>query len=220
MNRKRWHLIVVLVVGTVFSLSFGGMNTTRSEETKKGNAKEMPILLSIANKFKEIERPPVQFLHDRHANALVQEGCQACHITDKSGNISYTFPKDRNEKNKNTLMNSYHKACIGCHKKTVQTGKKSGPVICGECHAVRAKAIKQEAWPSAKFDFYLHKLHVEISNKDCVRCHHTGEKSSCRDCHSLTDNGIPSYKNGAHSLCLKCHLDSAAGPSNCGGCHF
>ncbi|HAX98534.1 MAG TPA: hypothetical protein DCY12_06530 [Candidatus Atribacteria bacterium] len=219
MNKKLWHLIVVLVFGTVFSLFFSGMNTTRSEETKKENAKEMPLLLSIASKFKATERPPVQFFHDRHANALVQEGCPACHSTDKNGNMSYTFPKNKNDKSKNTLMNSYHKACIGCHKEISQTGKSSGPVTCGECHMVKNREIKEKAWPDAGFNYYSHNLHVEVCNRDCVNCHHTGDNSSCRDCHGLTNNGIPSYKNAAHSSCIKCHLGSAAGPSSCGGCH-
>jgi hypothetical protein len=220
MNKNLWHLIVVLMFGTVFSLLIGGMNSTRSEETKMKPAQEVPLLLSIANKFKEVERPPVQFFHDMHANALKQEGCQACHSTDKNGNASYTFPQSKNDKNKKTLMNSYHKACIGCHKKIAQAGKSSGPVICGECHVVKIKARKKDARPGAGFDFYLHNLHVEASNEDCARCHHTGDKSSCKDCHGPVDKGeVVSYKKAAHSSCLKCHLESEAGPSSCGGCH-
>ena len=70
MNKKLRHLIVAIVLGTVFSLLMGGLNSTRSDETKMKPAQEVPLLLSIANKFTGAERPPVQFFHDRHAHAL------------------------------------------------------------------------------------------------------------------------------------------------------
>jgi len=220
MNKKVWNLIVVIVLGTVFSFFIVGMNSTRSEETKKETAKEAPLLLSIADKFTGAERPPVQFFHDRHAHALKQEGCQACHAPDEKGNISYSFPKRKNEKNKKTLMNSYHKACIGCHKEIAQSNKNSGPVTCGKCHVVTTKTLKQTPWPGAEFDFYLHNLHSDASQGDCVSCHHTGDKSSCKDCHGSVDNGeVISYRKAVHSACLKCHLEYEVGTSSCGGCH-
>ncbi|MBP1709668.1 MAG: cytochrome c class [Deltaproteobacteria bacterium] len=204
---------------TFFSLFMGDGNTTLSDQTKIKPTQEVPLLLSIANKFTGAERFPVKFFHDRHVIALPQEGCQTCHDPDKKGNNSYAFPRIKNEKNKKSLMNSYHKACIGCHKEIAQYGKSSGPVTCGKCHVVTTRIRKQTPWPGAEFDFYLHKLHSEVSQGNCVSCHHTGDRSSCRDCHGLSDNGIPSYKNAAHSTCLKCHLDSGAGPYSCGGCH-
>ena len=121
MKKKLRHLIVVVVLGIVFSPFMGAVNSTISDQPKIKPAQEVPLLLSIANKFTEVERPPVQFFHDRHVHALKQEGCQACHAPDEKGNISYAFLKSKNEKNKKSLMNSYHKACIGCHKKIAQT---------------------------------------------------------------------------------------------------
>ena len=197
----------------------GDGNTTLSDQTKIKPTQEVPLLLSIANKFTGAERFPVTFFHDRHVIALSQEGCQTCHDPDKKGNNSYAFPRIKNEKNKKSLMNSYHKACIGCHKKIAQTGKSRGPVTCGKCHVVTTKTRKQTPWPGVEFDFYLHNLHSDASQGNCVSCHHTGDRSSCRDCHGLTDNGIPSYKNAAHFSCLKCHLEYEVGTSLCKGCH-
>jgi len=220
MNKKLRHLIVVMVLGTGFSLFIGAVNSTMSDEPKMKPAQEVPLLLSIANRFMGAERPPVQFFHDRHVNALKQEGCPACHAPDEKGNMSYSFPKIKNEKNKKTLMNSYHKACIGCHKEIAQTGKNSGPVTCGKCHVVTTKTRKQTPWPGAEFDFYLHNLHSDASQGNCVSCHHTGDKSSCKDCHGSVDNGeVISYRKAAHSSCLKCHLEYEVGTSSCGGCH-
>jgi len=100
-------------------------------------------------------------------------------------------------------MNSYHKACIGCHKEIAQTGKTSGPVTCGKCHVVTTKTQKQTPWPGAEFDFYLHNLHSDATQGNCASCHHTGDKSSCKDCHDSGDKeGIISYRKAAHSSCL------------------
>ncbi|WAC07247.1 MAG: hypothetical protein OS130_13600 [Thermodesulfobacteriota bacterium] len=103
MNKKLRHLIVALVLGTVFSFFIVGMKSTRSEETKKETAKEVPLLLSIADKFTRAKRPPVQFFHDTHAHALKQEGCQACHPSDEKGITSYSFPKKKMKKTKGRL---------------------------------------------------------------------------------------------------------------------
>lgn len=154
------------MLGTVSSLFMSAVNSTLSDETKIKPAQELPLLLSIANQFTGAERPPVQFFHDMHAHALKQEGCKACHAPDEKENISYSFPKSKNEKNKKTLMNSFHKACIGCHKEIAQTGKSSGPVTCGKCHMVTTKIRKQTPWPGAEFDFYLHNLHSDASQGD------------------------------------------------------
>jgi hypothetical protein len=88
MNNRLRHRIVVMVLGTVFSLFMGAVNSTRSDEPKMKSTQEVPLLLSIANKFTGAERPPVQFFHDSHVNALKQEGCQACHAPDAKGNMS------------------------------------------------------------------------------------------------------------------------------------
>ena len=219
MNKKLWNLIWALMLGISFSLFIGSVNKIWPEEGKKENGKERPIVLSLSTKFKNVERPPVKFFHEKHTTALTQDGCQVCHPIDEKGNLSYAFPKRKIEKNKKTLMNSYHKECIDCHKKVAQAGKDSGPVTCGKCHVVNTKEKKEEPRPGAGFDYYSHNLHIEVCNEDCVSCHHTGDRSSCRECHGLTDNGVPSYKNAAHSSCLKCHLDSEMGPYSCEGCH-
>ncbi|MBW1678582.1 MAG: hypothetical protein JRJ08_00310 [Deltaproteobacteria bacterium] len=164
----------------------------------------------------------MKFNHKTHVGALKEKGCNVCHPADKEGNLAYTYPKIRNEKNKESLMNSYHDDCIGCHNKIADAGKKTGPVTCGECHIRenRQQAQKKVRWLDAGFDYYSHNLHVEFSDGDCGICHHTGDMSSCRDCHSDKDEDeSSSFRNAAHSSCINCHLEYEAGPSSCKGCH-
>lgn len=219
MGKKDSSLLLGVGAGIFLLLVFFSINPNRlGSETKSQNSFniiEKPILLSLANKFKETERPPVKFFHDKHTNSLT---CEACHPTDDRGNLNYIFPKIKDEKNKKSLMNAYHESCIGCHQKFIQEGKESGPIVCGKCHLVANVNFKGEPWPDAGFDYYTHSVHANLSG-DCMSCHHTGDRVSCRQCHGLTDNGIPSYRKVAHYSCLKCHLQSQAGPVSCNRCH-
>jgi len=221
-NRKRHALIIVISIGICFFFLFGEIKSICSEENKAIRLKEPPIFLSISDLFKDIERPPVKFYHGKHAEALKQKGCSVCHSADQEGDLVYVYPKIRNEARKKTLMNSYHDDCIGCHNKTTNEGKKTGPVTCGECHIWdnQQQSQKKAPWPDAGFDYYLHHLHSDAAGGDCGVCHHTGDMTSCRDCHGEKDvNEILSFREAAHSSCIKCHMEYEAGPSSCSGCH-
>ena len=91
---------------------------------------ERPILITIPEIFGEIERPPVKFYHDKHAIALEDDGCNVCHPKDEKEKLLFTFPKERDEKSEDALMNSYHDSCIGCHNEKLDVGEKAGPVTC------------------------------------------------------------------------------------------
>jgi hypothetical protein len=214
MNKKMRTSVVVIGIGIFFSLFIFASFNTWSQAQKTELQGETPLVLSIANKFTKTEKPAVLFFHDLHAHSLKQEGCQACHPSDEKGITSYSFPKNKNDQNKMTLTNSYHTTCIGCHKKLTK-----GPVTCKTCHMSTTTTQTQTPRPEVPFNSYLHDLHSEPSQRECLICHHTGGNSSCRECHGETDNGIPSYKNAAHSSCLNCHLKSKAGPTSCRGCH-
>jgi len=217
-KNRRAHLIAI-GLGICLFLLMGTTKSIFSEEQKATEAKEPVIFLSLSDLFKDVERPPVKFYHQTHAEALKEKGCGACHPADKDGILDYAYPKLRDEKSKEFLMRAYHDECIGCHNKSADEGKESGPVTCGECHIWenQKEAQKKVQWPDGGFDYYLHDLHVGVS--DCDSCHHTDDLSSCRDCHGETDeDDASSFRNAAHASCIACHLEQDA-PSSCTACH-
>ncbi|RLA92100.1 MAG: hypothetical protein DRG25_06830, partial [Deltaproteobacteria bacterium] len=202
-------------------LLFGGKRSICLEKNEGVKLTKRLIFLSISDFFEPLERPPVQFNHDKHVEALKQKGCSACHPKDQQGNVVYIYPRVRNEKTKKSLMNSYHHDCIGCHSKLANEGKKTGPVTCGECHAwENTQKAEKVVWPDAGFDYYLHNLHADAAGGDCGICHHTGDMTSCRNCHGKKDGDETlSFRKAAHISCIQCHLEYEAGPSSCKGCH-
>ena len=187
MKRKARGFLIALCVGVVFSLILGtirifgatGKNPSQGgkvagEQERVEVLPELPILVCIG--YPNLERSPVKFYHDKHTNALIKEGCGICHPENKNkeitGQFTYSYPKVKYEKNKESLMNSYHTACIGCHKGRIKEGKKGGPVTCGECHIKKAHekiqylAIKPEYYQPAQ----------DIYHQDCLACHKQGEK--------------------------------------------
>ena len=192
--------------------------TTYSWSTDSEKIKENPLVLSLGQT--DTERPPVLFFHDMHVKTLGDAGCQACHPFDKNGNVLFTFPKNRNDKNKKILMRSYHAECIGCHKNIHKAHKKSGPVVCGKCHLINNTSIKKTDWPSARFDFHSNNLHIKFPDGDCLGCHHTGDLFSCRKCHREKDEKhVPSLRKALHASCLKCHLGYSADLFSRATCH-
>jgi hypothetical protein len=183
--------------------------------------------VTVPPAFRKLERAPVPFNHDQHTAALQTEGCQRCH---PAGDFS--FPKVRNETSAKKWMNSFHDACMACHKQRAAENKKAGPLTCGECH--RVKKYAPAAWPKVAFDYAVHDKHDKALEQKCDLCHYmsperqqklAGTKPEHRDwlldadpAKSLAD------RNAAHLKCLNCHLTRAtekqkAGPLTCAGCH-
>ncbi|HOV87644.1 MAG TPA: cytochrome c3 family protein [Syntrophobacteraceae bacterium] len=119
--------------------------------TGRVGAQPETIVLEHKDVFKELQRPAVKFNHEVHAGAYPDcvechhvyetkggkkvnvwsgEGqpCSECHKIEDSGKIP-------------ALREAFHENCTGCHRKLAQGGKKTGPVMCGECH-VWPKAAK------------------------------------------------------------------------------
>jgi hypothetical protein len=191
-----------------------------SEEHKGAEAKGPVIFLSLSNLFDDVQRPPVKFHHQLHAEALKDKGCSACHPANKDGILDYAYPKPCAKENKESLMRAYHDACIGCHKEPVE-GTKPGPVTCGECHIWEneKEAKARVVLPDGGFDYYLHDLHMDAAGSDCVSCHHTDDLTSCRDCHGETDSDeASSFRSAAHATCIACHLEYDISAS-CTDCH-
>lgn len=219
MKRSRCVRLIAIGLGLCFFLVMGTTKSIFSEEQKGAEAKEPVIFLSLSDLFKDVERPPVKFHHQLHAEALKDKGCSACHPANKDGTLDYAYPELGEKKNKESFMRAYHDACIGCHKEPAAEGKQSGPVTCGECHIWKNQEEAQEpvVLPDGGFDYYVHDLHTSAS--DCDACHHTDDLTSCRDCHGEGDNDdASSFRSAAHASCIACHLEYDI-PSSCTDCH-
>jgi len=140
--------------------------------------KELPErvrFISVPEIFKELDRPPVKFNHDKHARTLEKDGCTLCHPKDKDEKLLFTFPKERDESTKEALMNAYHDACVDCHQEKGDAGEKAGPVTCGECHLIGEDYLKREYLPV--MPEYYEALR-DTYHKDCVSCHQEPAKAA------------------------------------------
>jgi hypothetical protein len=195
------------------------------------------------------DMPPVVFLHGKHTKALEEEGCKACHNKTEGEKepegFSFSFKNTRSLPPE-AAMEAYHEECSGCHQRTMEKAKPSGPLTgqCRACH--RPDPDLRSAWEPILFSKSLHYRHASSSSikfkpqeydKNCGACHHVyneelektvykeGEEGSCRYCHkeSRTDD-TRSFRNAAHTDCVNCHIrlseaDKDAGPVLCEGCH-
>ncbi len=94
--------------------------------------------------FKNPARPPSVFLHDEHNEKATLEECNACHhVYDEKGVLQDESSEDQQcsdchgldaSGRKPSLLNAFHKNCKGCHME-----KKTGPIMCGECHRLPDK---------------------------------------------------------------------------------
>ena len=191
------------------------------------------------------QMPAVQFLHDRHTEALKGEkDCSACHLQKEKTTI-FKFKRVKDSLPE-TDMAIYHDNCIGCHQEKISSGNLAGPVSgdCRSCHNRRATAIS--SWEPIHFDKSLHYRHESsqsikparmTESTNCGACHHQfdqkskktvyikGEEESCRYCHqSVKTEEAQSIRTASHSACINCHQQMIgdshkAGPVNCEGCH-
>lgn len=86
------------------------------------------------------ERPPVRFNHERHQEVVTE--CARCHhnydehmnnIGGEGQTCSECHSKSKGD-NVIPLMKAFHLQCKSCHEELLSRGKKSGPIICGQCH--------------------------------------------------------------------------------------
>jgi hypothetical protein len=107
-------------------------------------AQEKIITVENKDTFKKLQRPPVKFTHEKHADLYTN--CTECHHTyeyqggkrvnnwNGEGQPCSECHKVSAEGKTVALMNAFHENCTGCHRQLDKEGKKSGPVTCGECH--------------------------------------------------------------------------------------
>lgn len=204
MNRKLLYFLVSIVYLAV--IAYGLYEVYTVEATLR--VKEPPAIkpenkIAIARTeiFGKLERPQVIFDHGKHVEAYKTEGCAECHPK-RDGQISFDFPMKLEKKNKTSVMNAYHDACIECHKKSAKK-EKTGPVHCGGCHKEKEKDLLVK-YPKAEFDFYVHDKHVKklkekIGKDDCGQCHHSYDPYEENESLRLV------YEPGAEESCYYCH---------------
>jgi hypothetical protein len=144
-------------------------------EEEKAKLLERFIFISIPEMFEDLKRAPVKFYHDKHTVALEPEGCDLCHPKDEEDKFVFTYPKEKDERDKETLMNSFHDECMGCHNERAEEEKKTGPVTCGECHVIEDEYLVHEYMPILP-DYY--EPLRDTYHKECVACHQEPAKSA------------------------------------------
>jgi hypothetical protein len=192
------------------------------------------VVMSLPASAGELQRPPVELNHKAHTDALATEGCTVCHELGDKG-LAPVLTAAAGLEDRDDLIDAYHGACIGCHKRRASSGLSGGPVTCGECHVRRAPGVSQRQ--PIFFDYSLHGRHSLAFNDKCESCHHVfddrdqtlkyekGKEDACHSCHGPVDQEHTlSVANASHRSCVSCHLKRAAeqlatGPVLCAGCH-
>ncbi len=187
----------------------------------------------------DLRRAPVRFDHAQHLKVVVDSGekdaCKSCHPIDEQGTVVPLFHREADIADHTAATEHYHQKCMACHREHDRDGKKTGPLLCGECHVGQEEA--PSAWQQMTFDYSLHHRHERNYVDDCGACHHVydeatktlahkkGAESACRDCHGKEDDGKNfSLANASHRACISCHRargekKQETGPIECAGCH-
>ena len=233
LTNKKLSCFGSLAIGVLFCLTTGCDTNEHAEAERSLEASA--IVLEFPGTFGAKERPPVEFDHGKHTAALEDQGCKACHVKNDKGKQLSSFCTTAEAENRESLQNTYHDKCVGCHTDRSEAGQKTGPLTCGECHADKVEPVPSRSLVA--FDYSLHQRHVTAMEKKCETCHHVYNEltkkleykkeaeDACRDCHGDVDDGNTlSLKNAVHRDCVGCHLDRneqklKSGPIGCIGCH-
>lgn len=141
MSQKMKKGLVIMSLITTFIFSLGLVAWVYA-------ADKPPDTVKIDNDkafFKEGKRtkPPVEFSHLKHEKQH-KIACNECHHVYKDGKNTWKQSdkvqkcsechKAVEEGKTLTLQNAFHKNCKDCHTKLKTAGKKTGPVLCAQCH--------------------------------------------------------------------------------------
>lgn len=221
---------VVLILSALYAIAYQQVGTRK---THAGI-----VVIDAMKVFGDLERPGVQFPHDKHTDTLEKQkkDCKTCHL-EEDDQLIYKFQRTE-DLDREVTLDIYHMQCIACHEENNDNDMASGPVECGECHQRKPEVIA--AQQVINFDASLHHRHLEAADSSCETCHHDyepddkphyeiGEADSCRICHKdqMTEENI-SYQQAAHMQCIGCHQEQAVEGNienpevaaiKCVGCH-
>jgi len=241
-KRRLKRLLIVLVVGVLGGLSVWavGLGATNGQPDEGKRADTLTIDAMAA--YGPLTQPKVAFLHDKHTATLgkqkdfYKKACATCHLTSKEGTMFLGFRRDDAPMTGDTLRETFHKGCIGCHMDMAAAGQKSGPKDgqCKGCHNAAPDVISD--WQSLTVDKRLHFRHAATQEKaenKCGACHLVYSEAAgkvvpvtkpedvpgaCVYCHAPTTTTVPgrkpetirSLRLAVHGQCVTCHLDTAA----------
>ena len=235
---KNWLCLAVVLtvsIGCTMSCNFGVANTGTIPAVASAPKRADVIKIDSMAAFGELEKAPVEFLHDAHTKALAPKNldCTTCHLT--KNNRIYPKFKRFEDTDRKEVMNIYHNGCIACHGEMNLAKEKTGPTDCAECHTGKVKY--QSSRQAMGFDKSLHFAHSQKADNKCEKCHHAfnedkkelfydkGKEGTCRYCHEqkTQDNRI-SMRQASHLGCINCHLNTPVTeqvnpPLTCAGCH-
>ena len=201
-----------------------GAVSAHEAKLEVGHSTQRVLSVSMANLVGRLRRPPVKFDHEKHTSALESDGCGTCHPKADSGEVSFTYPKDRDETRPSALMDSFHDSCTGCHTARGKQGKETGPVTCGECHVIdRGRARK--AYEPVLPDYYDGLR--DAYHKQCTACHGESAKAPKHARELDWQKYYITEKEGAHADWPKVSFDylvhakhNMALMGQCGLCHY
>lgn len=226
-----WVVIIIVLIGSIYDTGLCSSSFKALYLKKRADV----IKIDSMTAFGDLEKWPVEFLHDKHTDAMAKKNmdCTACHLT-KNGRI---YPKFKRiaDTDRVAVMNIYHEGCISCHGKMNVEREKTGPIECDDCH--RKKDRYTSSRQPVGLDKSLHFRHMEASKNKCGQCHHEynetektlfyakGQEGTCRYCHGQgTKENRISMRLASHVACVNCHLKAKPektimAPVNCSGCH-
>lgn len=193
------------------------------------------ITLKLPEPFGALQRPAVEFDHEKHTQALQGQGCTACHLDTGGGKLSLKLGRSEDGDDRDALIEIYHERCIGCHTQRKQDKQTTGPLTCGECHVRRSMPVSSRQ--PARFSYGLHDVHIETTGRKCAICHtlydetkkkfvyREGVAGGCGDYHGAdTAEQRLALRTAAHTTCIPCHMKRKKdgqkhGPITCRGCH-
>ena len=133
----RWVTLIMVSIGLIYGTEIYGAGLLDDPSLKRADV----IKIDIMTVFGDLEKSPVEFLHDAHTKALAskKEECTACHI--KQNDRIYPKFKRLKDEGRIEVMNIYHEGCISCHGELKVAKEKAGPVECDDCHAETDKYL-------------------------------------------------------------------------------
>jgi hypothetical protein len=228
----RWAGILTVSIITLYGTCIYGLSQVLKVSS---HTRADVIKIDKLTVFGELEKPPVEFLHEVHTEALARKNkdCATCHLIENDR----IFPKFKRiaDKDRIEVMNVYHNGCISCHGEMRVDQEKAGPVKCDGCH--REKIQYTSSRQPMGFDKSLHFRHSESQGNKCDPCHHEYDETAkklfyakqkegtCRYCHRHeTKENRMSMRQASHIACIDCHRKNlsknlTAGPITCSGCH-